>query len=339
MVLVLLSCSSEPKKILYVYNWTDYIDPELITEFEKANGCQVVYDTYNSNENMLTKVANARSSYDVVFPTGDHVAIMKEKGLLEKLDKSKLSNFKNLNKTILEKTKIFDDGNEYSIPYFWGTTGLLYNKTKLSDEEMNKITWNFLADKRFNGKNVVTLLDDARSVVGAALKSLGLSLNDMSDESLAKAKDVLKQWDKNVSQYDSDSYKNEIQDGTTWLAQGYNGDALQVMAENEEVGFVNPIGGSELWIDNFVILKNAENKELAYKFINFLLEAENSKKNTEYVQYATPNSAAYNLLDNEIKNNPIIYPSEEYLENCEFVKNVGEDIVKLNKVWEEIITH
>ncbi len=339
IVLLLAGCGEKSEQKLYIYNWTDYIDPELISQFEKENGCDIVYDTYNSNENMLTKVMGAQSSYDIVFPSGDHVSIMKEKDLLLKIDKSKLKNYKNLSTPLLKKAESFDPGNEYSIPYFWGTSGLVYDRTKLSDEEMKDVSWSLLGDKRFEGKNVVSMLDDARSAIGAALKYSGYSLNDMSHEALSAAKAALLDWDKNVSQYHSDSYKNEIQDGTTWLAQGYNGDALQIMAENENVGFVHPKEGAELWIDNIVILKRAEHIDLAYKFVDFIMEANNAKKNTEYVYYPTPNRAAFEMLDEEIKNNKIMYPSEEYLNKCDFIINVGEDIVKLNKVWEEVLNN
>ncbi len=334
--LFLISCQSNKKETLYIFNWTDYIAPELLVKFEEEHNCKVVYDTYNSNENMLTRVMNSTAAYDIVFPSADHVVILREYGLLEKLDKSKLPGLQNLDPLINLKVDLYDNNMDYSVPYFWGTTGLLYNKQKLPDTLMKDVSWNIIADNRFTGKNIVTLLDDSRSVLGAALIYKGFSFNDMSDAALNAARTVLLEWDKNVSQYDSDSYKNEIQDGTTWLAQGYNGDALQIMAENENVGFVLPKEGAELWIDSFVMLKNSENKELAYKFINFMLDPENAKLNAEYVQYATPNLGAHNLLDDETKNNSLIYPSDEYLEKCEILLNVGKDILKVNKIWEEI---
>lgn len=333
---LVFSCSSKKDDVLYVYNWTDYIAPELVKKFEEQNKCKIVYDTYDSNENMLTKVMHTQASYDIVFPSGDHVVIMRDKGLLEKLDKSKIPNYKNLSKSIMKKVETYDPGAEYSIPYFWGTTGLIYNKKYVPEERMENVSWNILADKAYNGKNVITMLDDARSVVGAALIYAGYGFNDMSADALAHAKTVLLEWDKNISQYDSDSYKNEIQDGTTWIAQAYNGDAQQVMNENENVGFVLPREGAELWIDSFVMLKNAEHKDLAYKFINFLLDAEVAKENAEYVEYAVPNDAAYALLDEETKTDTLTYPSQEYLEKCYILKNVGEDITELNKIWEEI---
>jgi spermidine/putrescine transport system substrate-binding protein len=330
------SCQKSSKKVLYIFNWTDYISKDLITEFEKKYECQVVYDTYNSNENMFTKVMHNNASYDIVFPTTDYVVVMKNKGMLEKLDKSKLPHYGNLDKTILDKGVTYDPNNEYSIPYFWGTTGLIYNKTKIPDSKMKDVSWNILADKSFYKKNVVTLLDDSRSVVGSALIYSGYKINDISEESIAKARTALLEWDKNVSQYDSDSFKNEIQDGTSWLAQAYSGDAMQIIAQNHNIGFALPKEGVELWIDSFVILKNAENKELAYKFIDFLLEAQNAKKNAEFVQYATPNKAAFDLLSADIKNNPIVYPPKEYLDKCDVLGYIGDKVNLVNKLWEEV---
>ncbi len=336
VAVMLVSCGKTVQQKLYVFNWTDYIESELIKQFEEKYNCKVIYDTYNSNENMLTKILNSEASYDIAVPSGDHVAIMMKKDLLEKLDKSKLPNWENLDKSILVKATTFDPTNEYSVPYFWGTCGLMYNRKYITDEEMQGASWNKLGDPKYNGKNVVTMLDDVREVVGAALVTAGYSVNETSDEALAAAREILKEWDKNISQFDSDSAKNEIQDGTTWLAQIYNGDALQIIAENEEIGFVLPKEGASLWIDSMVILKNAENKELAYKFINFLNEAEVAAANAEYVQYATPNKAAFEILPDEVREDTIIYPDDDFLSKSYPLKDIGEEIIKIDKLWEDM---
>lgn len=331
-----LSCQKSDKKVLYVFNWTDYVSKDLIEKFEEKYDCKVVYDTYNSDANMLTKVMHTQASYDIVFPSADYMVILKNKGLLEKIDKSRLKNYGNLDPEILAKAAAYDAGNEYAVPYFWGTTGIIYNKTRIPASMIAQASWNILADKSFYKKGVVTMLDDSRSVIGSALICAGYSYNDVSPEALAAARKVLLEWDKNVSQYDSDSYKNEVQDGTTWIAQAYSGDALQIMAQNPEIGFMLPKEGVELWIDNYVILKNSEHKDLAYKFIDFFLDAQNAKENAEFVQYATPNSAAYKLLSEKDKSNQIIYPSKEYLNKCEVNKNLGDKVALVDKLWEEI---
>ena len=336
LVLGMVFCTPRPKKVLYVFNWTDYVAPELIRKFERQNNCRIVYDTYNSNENMLTKLLTSNAAYDIIVPSGDHLQIMKEMGLLSKIEKNSLTNYHNLDPMILSKSQIYDPLNEYSIPYFWGTVGFIYNTQYLSHEEMQNVSWDLLGDEKFNDLNVVTLLDDIREVIGVALISNGFDPNDCSEEALAVARETLLTWNKNVAQYDSDSFKNDIQDGTIWFGQAYNGDALQVMEENEKIGFVLPAEGATLWVDFLVIPENSENKELAMKFIDFMLEETVALTNADYVQYATPNKAAFALLPFEIQSNKNIYPTDEYLEKSHMVINIGEDILKMDAVWQEI---
>lgn len=334
LALLVTSCSKGP--VLYVFNWSDYIDPDLIAEFEKEFGCKVKYSTYDSNENMLTKIKSSRESFDLVFPSGDHVSIMIANGLAEKLDRTKLSNFADLDTLLLAKAREFDPENAYSIPYFWGVTGLMYNKTMLPEALIAKESWNVIGDQFFNGKRKITMLDDAREVVGAALITNGYNVNDTSDEALAAALKTLQAWDVNITQFDSESYKNEVADGTTWLAQAYNGDALQQMAQNKDLGFFLPQEGSSLWMDSMVILKSSKNKELAYQFINFLLRPEVAKRNADYVQYPTPNASAFKMLEAQDKNNRLIYPEPAYLEKCQMIRFLGDDVTKINDLFEKI---
>lgn len=336
LVIMIVSCSPRQGRVLYIFNWTDYISDDIIKDFEKKYNCKIVYDTYNSNENMLTKILTTKSSYDIVVPSGDHVAIMIQKDILEPINKFKLTNYVNLDKSVLEKASVFDPENTYSIPYFWGTTGLIYNKKYVPVSILQSESWNILADKFFQNKNKITMLDDAREVIGAALITAGFSPNDTSEKALEAAKEILKKWDANVSQFDSDSYKNEIQDGTTWLAQAYNGDAMQIIESNPDIDFILPMEGTSIWIDSIVIPKSSENKELAYKFIDFLLEAENGKLNAEFVQYPTPNSASLQLLSDEVKNNPLIYPGVDYLKKCSMIQNIGNKVLLIDKIWQDI---
>ncbi len=336
VALLMMSCGKKQEKALYIFNWTDYIADDLIRQFEKEYDCKVVYDTYNSNENMLTKILTTKSAYDIVVPSGDHVTIMAQKDLLEPLDKTKLQNYKNLDPVLLQKAASYDPDNKFAIPYFWGTTGFVYNKKYVPAQVLQSQSWNIFGDPYFKGKNKITLLDDAREVIGAALIYSGFDANDTSEQALQKASSVLTVWDANVSQYDSDSYKNEVQDGTTWLAQSYSGDALQIMQSNPDVDFILPKEGTSLWIDNLVIPKSAEHKELAYKFIDFLLNAENGKVNAEYVQYASPNLASTQLMDDSVKNNPIIYPKSDYIQKCDMIQNLGDKVLKIDEVWQKI---
>ncbi len=336
MLTVFASCSRRSGNVLYIFNWTDYIDPDLVKEFEELHNCKIIYSTYGSNEDMLTKIVSARESFDLVFPSGDHVTIMKEKGLLEPLDVSRLTNYGNINPQMLKKAGAFDPDNEYSVPYFWGLNGLIFNMKQVPESLTADPSWNLIGNDFFNGKNKITMLDDAREVVGAALILNGYSVNDTSQEAITAAEKTLMNWDRNITQFDTDSYKNEVADGTTWLAQAYNGDALQQMEIHDYIGFFLPKEGASLWIDSIVMLKTARNKDLAYKFIDFLLDTQNALRNAEYTQYATPVLSAYELLGEEIRKNRLIYPCEAYLDKCHTIEPLGDRVRVIDALFEKI---
>jgi len=338
MIIITLSfhCGKNSNQKLYIFNWTDYLAPELVQKFEKEYNCEVIYDMYNSNENMLTRLLSTQAKYDIIVPTGYFLEIMKQKNLLSPINKKLIPNWENLSPQLLKKAEIFDPQNQYGIPYFWGTNGLIYNKKHIAKEKMRDVSWNIIIDTIFSYKNLISMLEDSREVVGIALITAGYTPNTTSDEALEKAEKILIEWDKNISHYDSDSYKNEIQDETIWLAQAYNGDAEQITKTNKDIGFVLPKEGSSLGIDFLVIPDAAENKDLAHQFINFLLEPENGKINALYVQYATPNIKAKELLPDSIKNNFNIYPDEVYLEKCHFIKDIGKEIIKIDSIWQKI---
>lgn len=335
MTLFMVACSNK-KVTLYIFNWSDYIDTELIKEFEEANDCKIRYSTFDSNENMLTKVKSSTQSFDIIFPSGDHVSILAELDLLEELDKSKLMNYGNLDSLLLKKAQSFDMDNKFSVPYAWGLTGLMYNTQFVPEEIVASGGWNILGDSFFDGKNKITMLDDAREVIGAALIYSGYSVNDTTPAALEAAHTVLKVWDRNITQFDSDSYKNELQDGTTWLAQAYNGDALQQMEENEVLAFILPKEGAAMWMDNMVMLKSSQNKDLAYKFIDFLLDAENAKRNSEYTMYPTPNKTAMHMMGEAFINNKLINPDAEYLDKCHMIEYLGEEARNIDQIYEDI---
>lgn len=336
LMIIGISACSKKQATLYIFNWSDYIDTDLIKEFEEEYDCKIKYSTFDSNENMLTKVKSSTQSFDLIFPSGDHVSILRELDMLEKLDKSQLANYGNLDSSLLKKALSFDPENNYSIPYAWGLTGLMYNKQFVPQDIVASGGWNVLGDSFFEGKNKITMLDDAREVIGAALIYSGYSVNDTSTEALEAAHTVLKVWDRNITQFDSDSYKNELQDGTTWLAQAYNGDALQQMEQNEDLAFILPKEGAAMWMDNIVMLKSAQNKELAYKFIDFLLDAENSRRNSEYTMYPTPNEAAMKLMGENFLQNELINPSDEYLDKCFMIDYLGEAARNIDQIYEDI---
>ncbi|MDZ4122158.1 MAG: spermidine/putrescine ABC transporter substrate-binding protein, partial [Candidatus Cloacimonadaceae bacterium] len=294
------------------------------------------YSTYDSNENMLTKIKSSRESFDVVFPSGDHVSILRQAGLLAPIDRKKISFYDSLDPDLLKKAESFDPGNQYSVPYFWGLTGLIYNNTYVPEAIVNLASWDIIGHEFFKNKNKITMLDDAREVVGAALIMAGYNINDTSDTAMEAATKILLKWDKNITQFDSDSYKNEVPDGTTWLAQAYNGDALQQISENPNLGFILPKEGASLWMDSMVILKSSKNIDLAHKFIDFLTNPENAVINAEYTQFPTPNKVAFDKLDEEIRSNPYIYPDHSYLDKCYMIEPIGESVRRIDAVYEQI---
>ncbi|WP_448377230.1 extracellular solute-binding protein [Fervidobacterium sp.] len=324
-VFVLTSCNRS--NTLHIYNWADYIPEEVLQQFEKEYKCKVVYDTYASNEEMFAKIKSGGTGYDIVFPSGDHVKMMIMAGLLEKLDMSKIPNFKNINETVLAKTN-YDPNHEYSVPYMMGATGLIVNKKYLKDFEKS---WSIYERKDLKDK--MTLLDDMREVFGAALKYLGYSVNTTNPEEIEKAKQVILKWKENIVKFDATTYAQGVVNGEFWVVHGYPENVFQLIPEDEmeNFEFFIPKEGGALWIDNMVILKDAKNKDLAYKFIDFILRPEIAAKISDFLMIPSPVKEAVNYQEVEL-----LYNIED-LSNCEILDYLGKDIDLYNKAWEEII--
>lgn len=302
---------------LTIYNWGDYIDPELITEFEEESGLKVVYQTFDSNEAMMTKIQQGGTTFDVVIPSEYAISKMKEDDLLIPLDHSKLPNLKYIDERFLNLS--FDEGNEYSVPYFWGTVGIVYNP-ELTDLTFE--SWDDLWDPSL--KNQILLVDGAREVIGMGLNSLNYSLNDTNEEHLQEALEKLQELTPNVKAIVGDEIKMLLagEEGTVGLV--WSGDASEIMSENEKLEYVVPEEGSNLWFDNMVIPKTAANVEGAHEFINFMLDPEHAAQNAEYVGYSTPNAGALEILPEEISSDERFYPDEEMTAKLEVYDNLGK---------------
>ncbi len=322
-----LVSSCNRSNTLHIYNWADYIPEDVIREFEKEYSCKVVYDTYSSNEEMYSKLKQGGTGYDIVFPSGDHVKIMINDGMLEKLDLSKIPNINNIDAVILSKTT-FDPGHEYSVPYMMGTTGIIVNKKFLKNFEKS---WSIY--ERADLKNKLTLLDDMREVFGAALKYLGYSVNSTSPDEIEQAKQVILKWKENIVKFDATTYAQGVVNGEFWAVHGYPENVFQLIPEEkrDNFEFFVPKEGSTLWIDNMVILKASKNKDLAYKFINFILRPEISAKISDYLMIPSPvtDAVKYKKVAN-------IYEISD-IQNCEIIDYLGDKIDLYNKAWEEII--
>lgn len=302
---------------LTIYNWGDYIDPELIAEFEEESGMKVVYQTFDSNEAMMTKIQQGGTTYDVVIPSEYAISKMKEEDLLIPLDHSKLPNLKYIDERFLNLS--FDEGNKYSIPYFWGTVGVVFNP-ELTDLTFK--SWDDLWDPSL--KNQILLVDGAREVIGMGLNSLHYSLNDTNEEHLQEALTKLSKLTPNVKAIVGDEIKMLLagEEGAVGLV--WSGDASEIMDENEKLDYVVPEEGSNLWFDNMVIPKTAKNIEGAHQFINFMLDPEHAARNAEYVGYSTPNAGALELLPEEVSSDERFYPNEELTEKLEVYDNLGK---------------
>lgn len=313
---------------VYVYNWTEYVPESVLEQFTKETGIKVIYTTYDSNEAMYAKVKLlGGEGYDVVVPSTYFVNRMRREGLLLPLDKSKLPNFANLDKNFLNKP--YDPDNEYSAPYLWGGSGIIADTDSVSTAGMD--SWRWLWNPELKGR--VLLQDDLRDVLGIGLLLKGYSVNDTDPEHIREAYEVMKTLAPNVRVFNSDNPKSAYLGGEVAAGMIWNGEAHQAMAEMDSLKFAWAREGGLLWMDNFVIPKNARNVDNAHAFINFMLRPDVAAQCCEEYGYATPNKAALKLLPDELRESTVIFPPEEVVARSEFQNDVGEAILTYEKYW------
>ncbi|KMY48305.1 ABC transporter substrate-binding protein [Peribacillus loiseleuriae] len=319
---------------LTVYNWGDYIAPDIIDQFEKETGIKVIYETFDSNEAMMTKIEQGGTTYDVAVPSEYMIDKMIKEDLLIPLDHSKLPNLKNIDERFMDLP--FDPDNIYSIPYFWGTVGIVYNPKMLDGMEIT--SWNDLWDRKL--KNEILLIDGAREVIGMGLNSLHYSLNDTNLKHLQEAKAKLDTLTPNIKAIVGDENKLLLANQEAAIGITWSGDASEIMSENEDLDYVVPSEGSNLWFDNMVIPKTVKNIDGAHAFINFMLDAKVSAKNTEYVSYSTPNKAALEYMPKEMVNDERFYPSLALTDKLEVYENLGKrNLATYNELFLEFKMH
>ena len=319
---------------IILYSWGDYIDPDLLDEFYEETGIKVVLQTFDSNEAMLTKLSHGGTHFDVAVPSEYAVAKMMEQGMLLPLDHSKIPNLEHIDPRFLDMP--FDAGNVYSVPYFWGTVGIVYNPEMVGGKTITR--WNDLWDPEL--RNEILLVDSAREVIGIALNSLGYSLNDTDLDHLEQAKQRLIDLIPNVKAIVGDEIKLLLAGEEAAIGVVWSGDAYSVLQENDRLDYVVPEEGSNLWFDNFVIPVTAKNVEAAHEFINFMLDPEVAARNTEYVGYSTPNAGAMELLDEEIVGDVRFYPPPELTARLEVYENLGKQMLAhYNKLFLEFKMH
>lgn len=317
------------EKELNVYNWSDYIAENTVADFEQEFGVKVTYDVYENNEEMLAKIQAGASGYDIVVPTDYMVTIMRGEGLLAELDHANLPNLKSLDPLFVNPP--YDPGNRYSVAYQWGTTGYAYRGDKVT---AGTDSWGLLFDPKLRGK--ITMLDDSREVINAALKYLGFSLNSTNPAELAKAKTLLINQKKLLKAYISAPVKSSLISGDVWAAQLWSGDTFQAQAENDKIQYTIPKEGCTIWTDNLCVLKSAAHKRAAEAFINYVLRPDVGAAVSNFVQYGSPNAAAMPLIDEAARTNPAIYPPPDVLPRLEFSKDLGEATQLWDQTWTEI---
>lgn len=326
------SKSSSDKQVI-VYNWGEYIDPETLDMFEEETGIDVVYEEYETNEIMYPKIQSGAIAYDVVCPSDYMIQRMIENDLLAKINFDNIPNIKYIGDTYLEQSRQFDPDNLYSVPYCWGTVGILYNKTMV-DEPID--SWSVLWDEKY--KDNILMQDSVRDAFAVALKYIGASLNSTDLNELEEAKQLLIDQKPLVQAYVIDQVRDKMIGNEAAIGVIYSGEAIYTQAENPNLEYVIPKEGSNLWIDSWVIPKNAQHKENAEKFINFLCRPDIAKMNFDYITYSTPNTGARELIeDPAIRNSNIAFPEPEDLVNCETFRFLGDKYDAIyNQLWREV---
>ncbi|MEJ2732845.1 MAG: spermidine/putrescine ABC transporter substrate-binding protein [Anaerolineae bacterium] len=318
---------------LHIYNWSEYIDPEIYEDFEQEFGVKVIEDTFASNEDLLAKLQAGATGYDIIVPSDYMVAIMVELDLLAEINYDNIPNFENIDETFLNPP--YDPDNKYSVPYQWGTTGIGYNADLFEDPPDS---WAYLFDPEMAAPYAgrMSMLNDSRESIGAALKYLGYSINSTDEQELEEAKQLLIQQKEWVSAYDSDGFEDLLASGEVDIGHGWSGDYFAAAEEAEQVWYIIPQEGGVIWTDNLCIPKSAPSQYTAEVFINYLLQPEVGAQITNYTWFGSPNKASEEFIDAEILEEPAIYPPPEVMDKLEFIRDVGEATAIYDRIWTEI---
>jgi putrescine transport system substrate-binding protein len=344
------SADAQTKRV-NVYNWSDYIAPDVLKEFTQETGIQVTYDTFDSNDTLETKLLAGKSGYDVVVPSANFMQQQIKAGVFQKLDKAKLPNITNAWPEVTKRLAAYDPGNEYAANYMWGTVGIGYNVKKAQEAlgpEAKIDSWDIV----FKPENIakfkacgVHMLDSADDILPAALKYLGLDPNSSKQEDLEKAAALVAKIRPNVRKFHSSEYLNALASGEICLVVGFSGDIKQAQnraAEAKrgvEVGYAIPKEGAQLWFDNFAIPKDAKNVAEAHAFINYMMKPEVAAKNSDFIGYPNGNLAAQKLMDKAVLDDPGIYPPPEVM--AKLYTNLAKDAKTkraMNRLWTKVKT-
>ncbi|WMJ78759.1 MULTISPECIES: ABC transporter substrate-binding protein [unclassified Sedimentibacter] len=330
LVLIAAGCSSEKKETLNVLNYDIYIDKNLLTEFEKANNVKVAYDTYSTPEEMYIKAKAGASNYDLIISSEYMIERMINEGMVNKLNFDNIPNSKYINEAF--KNQPYDPSNEYAVPYFWGTLGILYNKNTV---DASSDSWAMLWDESHEHR--IIMMDSQRDAFAAALKLLGYSLNTVDEKELDEAKELLLKQRPLVMTYITDGAPDIMINEEADMALVWSGEAVSAMAENENLDFVIPKEGSNIWIDAMFVPSTAKNQPLAEKFIDFLCSTDATLKNIDEVWYSTVHTEAIKQVDQELLDNPAFNIPQEDIEKMEMFRDPQDFIELYTERWTELM--
>lgn len=331
LILLLAGCGPSEEgpgagRTLYYFTWSDYVDRAALAEFEEKTGVRVVADTFSSNEELLAKLQGGAGGYDVAVPSDFMAAIMMKLGLLAELDRSKIPG----DERFLDQLRAlpFDPERRYSVPYLWGTVGIGYDSAVVSEPPES---WEALWDRRYAGR--ISMLNDQREVLGAALHLLGHSQNSRDPAAVEQAARKLFEQKPLVKTYTSDTYDQLLASGEVVLAQGWGGAVARAMAERPSIKYALPREGATIWVDCLVVLKSSRRKDLATAFINHLLDRRVAARTTERLLFASASREALPLVRPEVRDNPAVYPPDAAFDRLEWMTDVGGAIRAYDRAW------
>lgn len=317
---------------LYIYTWAGYTDQDLLDRFSQETGLKVIADVFDSNESMLARLqAGGAGAYSIIYPSEYMVQKMVELGLLQELNHSMLVGLEDLFPQF--RNPAYDPGSRYSVPISWGTTGLVYNSKVLQQTPED---WNYLWDYKTTLSKRMTLLNDVREVMGAALKTLGYSYNSTDPEQIRAAYEKLVQLKPAIASFTTDAWRPQMIVGDLMVAMCYSSDAAEIMEENEDLQYITPQSGSSLWIDTMVIPKSAPNVEGAYQWINFMLQPDVASQIVERLKFATPSELAFKKLPKTLRDDPTLFPPESVIAKCETVSPLGKVTDVYERYWTKL---
>jgi putrescine transport system substrate-binding protein len=341
---------SSEEKVVNVFNWSDYIDPAMLEQFTAETGIKVNYDVFDSNEVLETKLLAGNTGYDVVVPSASFLERQIKAGVFRKLDRSKLTNWSNLDTEVLQRVALHDPGNEHAVNHMWGTDGIGYNegKVKAIDANAPVDSWNIVFDPKWAAKFKecgISVLDAPSEMVGAMLAFLGKDPNSQDPADLKLAEDRLLQIRPYIRMIHSSNYIDALANGEICVAVGWSGDVLQARDRADEAGQGNvikysvPKEGTIIWFDMYAVPADAPHPDNAHAFINFMMKPDVAAKNSNFINYANGNSASWPMIDEKVRNDPGVFPSAEVkaklfpdlAESAEFTR-------LLNRTWTRFTT-